>query len=91
MDKIAQPFFRLTKVHTSFMGYCVKCYNKIPCDILKLNERKFKNKSTLCKQAYYKLDDYIQDKNAWNMLVLLHRTIKSLDNQRHQLVANLII
>ncbi|CAF4750832.1 unnamed protein product [Pieris macdunnoughi] len=66
-DKIAQPSFRLAKVQNSFMGYCVKCYNKIPCDILKLNERKFKCfiKSTLCKQAYYKLDDYIQDKNAW--------------------------
>ena len=33
-------------------------------DVLK---KKFKKyiKSTLCKQAYYKLDDYIQDKNAW--------------------------
>lgn len=66
-DKLHQPSFRLAKVRSSFMGYCVKCYNKIPCDILKLNERKFKTfvKNTLCKQAYYKLDDYIQDKNAW--------------------------
>lgn len=66
-NKIAQPQFRLSKVHTSFMGYCVKCYNKIPCDILQLNEKKFKThiKNILCKQAYYKLDDYIEDKNAW--------------------------
>ena len=49
------------------MGYCVKCYNKIPCDVLKLNERKFKTyiKNTLSRQAYYKLDDYINDKNVW--------------------------
>ena len=49
------------------MGYCVKCYNKIPRDILELNERKFKTciKRTLCSQAYYKLEDYINDKNAW--------------------------
>ena len=49
------------------MGFCVKCYNKIPSEIIKLNERKFKSciKSTLSKQAYYKLEDYIQDKNVW--------------------------
>ena len=49
--KIAQPFFKVSKVHTSFMGYCVNCYNKIPCEILKLIETKFKKyiKSTFCK------------------------------------------
>ena len=66
-NKIAIPQFRLSKVHTSFMGYCVKCYNKIPDNILELNDMRFKThiKATLCKQAYYKLEDYIQDKNAW--------------------------
>ena len=66
-DKIDQRYFRLSKVQKSFMGYCVKCYNKIPSEILNLNERKFKSyiKNTLSKQAYYKLEDYIQDKNVW--------------------------
>ncbi|KAF9799383.1 hypothetical protein SFRURICE_003080, partial [Spodoptera frugiperda] len=49
------------------MGFCVKCYNKLPTTILNLNEKKFKSciKRELCKQAYYKLSDYIEDKNAW--------------------------
>ena len=61
------PLFATERKQTGCSCVFVKCYNKIPCDILKLNERKFKKyiKSTLCKQAYYKLDDYIQDKNAW--------------------------
>ena len=47
--------------------YCLKCYNKIPPHIQQLNETKFKSciKRTLCRQAYYKLGDYIDDKNAW--------------------------
>ena len=66
-DQLVQPGFRLAKVDSSFMGYCLRCYNKIPQSILELNERKFKTciKRTLCKQAYYKLSDYIADKNAW--------------------------
>ncbi|KAJ8736617.1 hypothetical protein PYW08_007273 [Mythimna loreyi] len=66
-DQLVQPGFRLAKVASSFMGYCLKCYNKIPSHILELNETKFKSciKRTLCRQAYYKLEDYIQDKNAW--------------------------
>ena len=66
-DQLVQPGFRLAKVDSSFMGYCLRCYNKIPQSILELNETKFKTciKRTLCKQAYYKLDDYIADKTAW--------------------------
>ena len=66
-DQLVQPGFRLAKVDSSFMGYCLKCYNKIPPHILQLNETKFKSciKRTLCRQAYYKLGDYIDDKNAW--------------------------
>ncbi|KAF9797120.1 hypothetical protein SFRURICE_019741, partial [Spodoptera frugiperda] len=52
------PQFRLSKVQKSFMGFCVKCYNKLPTTILNLNEKKFKSciKRELCKQAYYKLN-----------------------------------
>ncbi|KAF9824306.1 hypothetical protein SFRURICE_019986 [Spodoptera frugiperda] len=58
---------RLSKVQKSFMGFCVKCYNKLPTTILNLNGKKFKSciKRELCKQAYYKLSDYIEDKNVW--------------------------
>ncbi len=66
-DRLCQPLFRLAKVHKSFMGFSVKCYNKIPGEIQQLNERNFKLcvKKTLCKKAYYKLSDYIEDKDAW--------------------------
>ena len=66
-DQLVQPGFRLAKVDSTFMGYCLKCYNKIPQNILELNETKFKTciKRTLCKRAYYKLGDYIADSNAW--------------------------
>lgn len=66
-NKLAIPQFRLSKVQKSFMGFCVKCYNKLPTTILNLNEKKFKSciKRELCKQAYYKLSDYIEDKNVW--------------------------
>ena len=49
------------------MGFGVKCYNKIPEEIKHLNERQFKLciKKTMCRLAYYKLNDYIEDKNAW--------------------------
>ena len=57
---LVQPGFRLAKRDTTFMGYCLKCYNKIPQNILELNETKFKTciKRTLCERAYYKLGDY---------------------------------
>ncbi len=68
-NRLSQPLFRLAKVHKSFMGLCVKCYNKIPTEIQNLNESKFKLciKKVLCRKAYYKLNDYIEDKNAWRV------------------------
>ncbi|KAF9798264.1 hypothetical protein SFRURICE_012935 [Spodoptera frugiperda] len=59
-DRLSQPFFRLTKISKSFIGFCVKCYNKIPEEIKHLNERQFKlcYKKTMCRLAYYKLNDY---------------------------------
>ncbi|KAF9812352.1 hypothetical protein SFRURICE_005463, partial [Spodoptera frugiperda] len=66
-DRLSQPFFRLSKISKSFMGFCVKCYNRVPMEIQNLNESKFKLciKKTLCRQAYYKVNEYIEDKNAW--------------------------
>lgn len=66
-DKLDIPVFRLRKTNTSFMGYCVRFYNLIPKEILNLTEKRFKNhvKSTLCKKAYYTINDYMNDKNVW--------------------------
>lgn len=68
-NKISQPLFRLAKTQNSFMGMCVRCYNKLPENVLDLSETKFKKyiKKTLCSKAYYKFDDYLMDKSAWNM------------------------
>lgn len=67
-NKIDQPKHRLAKVRTSFEGLSIRYYNKIPEDILSLSESKFKSviKKTLCYKAYYKLDEYINDKEAWS-------------------------
>lgn len=67
-NKLAVPKFRLSKVSTSFMGYCVRFYNKIPEAILNLSEQKFKKriKYSLCKKAYYHIDEYLNDTSAWS-------------------------
>lgn len=67
-NKLFEPQCRLAKVRTSFVGLCVRYYNKIPDDVLNLPEKKFKCfiKQTLCKKAYYKLEEYLSDKEAWH-------------------------
>ena len=69
-DKIAVPRFRLSKTNKSFLGNCVRFYNKIPKDVTGLTESKFKLhvKSILLKKAYYKITQYIEDKDAWKLL-----------------------
>lgn len=61
------PKFRLTKTNKSFLGNCVRFYNKLPKCILDLTDKKFKNvvKNILIKKAYYKIQDYINDSDAW--------------------------
>ena len=67
-NELVHPHCRLAKVSTLFVGLCVRYYNKIPDDILSLSEKRFKCyvKQKLCKKAYYKLDDYLNDKEAWS-------------------------
>lgn len=69
-NKIAQPQSRLSKVRNSFVGNCIQFYNKIPDNIVQLSDRQFKIiiKKTLCNKAYYKIDDYINDKEVWSEL-----------------------
>ena len=52
-NKLDHPHCSLAKVSTSFVGLCVRYYNKIPYDILGLSEKKFKCyvKQTLCKKS----------------------------------------
>lgn len=65
--KLAYPRFRLGKVSSSFKGLCIKCYNKLPSNIINLSENKFKKtvKNELMKKAYYKVEDYLNDKLVW--------------------------
>ena len=58
---------RLHKTSNYFMGQCIRFYNKLPSNIRDLSINKFKTtiKAKLCSRAYYKVSDYINDKNAW--------------------------
>lgn len=63
--KLVVPRFRLTKSNKSFLGNCVRFYNKLPKCVTDLTDIKFKNtvKSTLIKKAYYKIQDFVDDKD----------------------------
>ncbi|KAG7296652.1 hypothetical protein JYU34_000923 [Plutella xylostella] len=65
--KLAFPAMRLAKVNKSFLGYCIRFYNKLPAEVAQMPENKFKCyiKEKLSKKAYYKIDDYLEDVNAW--------------------------
>lgn len=66
-DKLAIPSTRLCKVNKSFKGISIKLYNKLPSSIKEMSTNKFKNvvKRNLLSKAYYCVNDYIIDKNAW--------------------------
>jgi hypothetical protein len=66
-DKLAVPKFRLHKTGNTFFGKCIQIYNKLPLNVTKLPLHKLKQtvKVTLMKQGYYKVEDYLEDKNIW--------------------------
>ena len=66
-NKLCVPYFRLHKVHSSFVGLSIRFYNKIPQGILELSYTSFqaKIKHGLIQKAYYTLNDYLNDKNPW--------------------------
>lgn len=66
-NKLAQTISRLHKVTNTFMGLCIRFYNKVPRDIQELPYNKFKNviKQKLCKKAYYRVNDFIDDTEPW--------------------------
>lgn len=59
---------RLHRVSNSFMGQCIRFYNKLPIHVRKLPTKKFKTfiKLKLSRKGYYKISDYLNDKNAWD-------------------------
>lgn len=65
--KLKTTFYRLVKAKKSFLGNCIKFYNKIPKHITELTDSKFKSvvKRTLISKAYYKINDYIMDRDIW--------------------------
>lgn len=66
-NKLAVTACRLRKVSTSFVGNCIRFYNKIPIDVVDLPFNKFKLqvKSHLMSKAYYTLNEFLDDKNAF--------------------------
>lgn len=67
-DKLINNAFRLQKSNKSFAGNSVRFYNKLPKHVVELNENAFKKyiKESLSKKAYYCVNDYIKDKEAWS-------------------------
>jgi hypothetical protein len=66
-NKIAIKKFRIRKVHRSFLGQCIHFFNKLPDDVLTLPLPALKKylKKTLMSKAYYRVEDYMTDTNAW--------------------------
>lgn len=63
INKLILPKCRLHKISNSFYGNCIRFYNKLPESALNLTERQFKSyiKQFLCKKAYYRIDEFIDD------------------------------
>lgn len=71
-DKLLTPLLRLSKTNSSFVGHSIRFYNRLPKSILLLNEKKFKKciKDELIKKSYYKVEDYLNDKDVWSSYIL---------------------
>jgi nicotinamide mononucleotide adenylyltransferase len=66
-DKLQLPRYRRAKTMKSFVGNGIMFYNKLPPIVTELPESKFKNhvKQVLLRKAYYKINEYINDKDIW--------------------------
>ena len=64
-----------------FVGLSIRFYNLIPKEVLDLPLQKFKKcvKSRLLSKGYYKINDFINDKDTWKQsaVIATHKT----DNQ----------
>lgn len=68
---------RLSRVQKSFVGLCTRYYNKLPDQILTMSENKFKAivKQTLERRAYYKLSEYLDDKDIWSKAIAIPKQV----------------
>jgi hypothetical protein len=69
--KLVAVSTRLSKVQKSFVGLCTRYYNKLPDHVLDMSENKFKSfvRQTLQNRAYYRLDEYLPDKDIWTNVI----------------------
>jgi hypothetical protein len=65
--KLAIPRFRLQKCRGSFLGKGIDLFNKLPQNLIDLPLHKFKKhvKKILLSKGYYKVEDYLRDRDAW--------------------------
>ncbi|CAK1581342.1 unnamed protein product [Parnassius mnemosyne] len=65
--KLVIPVSRLHRVSNSFLGQCIRYYNKVPESVQVLSITKFKCfiKLKLYKKGYYSINEYMVDNNPW--------------------------
>ncbi|CAK1577859.1 unnamed protein product [Parnassius mnemosyne] len=65
--KLMIPVSRLHRVSNSFLGQCIRYYNKVPESVQVLCITKFKCfiKLKLYKKGYYSINEYMVDNNPW--------------------------
>jgi hypothetical protein len=66
-EKLQFPRYKRAKTMKSFLGNGIRFYNKLPPIVTELPDPKFKNhiKQVLLRKAYYKINDFINDKDTW--------------------------
>jgi hypothetical protein len=61
---------RTHKTGNKFLGKYIQIYNKVPVNVTKLPLHKLKqtvkdDDDVLMKRGYYKVEEYLNDKNIW--------------------------
>lgn len=66
-DNLVIHTTRLQRISRSFMGQCIRFYNKLPKNVRDMPINIFKKaiKSRLCSKGYYKISDYLDDNTEW--------------------------
>ena len=61
------PVTRLHRIRNSFMGQCVRFYNRIPENVREFSISRFKKnvKRRLCVKGYYQINDFVNDNTPW--------------------------
>ena len=66
-SKLIALVTQLHRVRNSFMGQCVRFYNRIPENVRECSISQFKRvvKRRLYVKGYYQINDYINDNTPW--------------------------